>query len=499
MDSALSTTSSIMSHLSSSKSSLPRTESAIFAQETDQFVELSSTKLVVVMCGLPARGKSYISKKIRRYLNWMGVHCEVFNVGNHRRKQVTGAADHTFFDQKNEKNNNLRTQLAMDVLDELIGWLNHGGGHVGIHDATNTTRARRLQILERLSKEPNMTVLFIESICSNDDILHQNIQLKLQSPDYKNSPADQALEDFKARLASYEEVYEGLNEKVDRKVPYVQLIDIGERVIANAIHGYLPSQIVFYLMNYHTSPRKIWLTRHGESTDNMLGRIGGDASLSRNGYNFADDLVDFMLEQSSNLRDDHESLDDSDPHEPGHASSSSSIPTGTPRKFQVWSSCLARAIETVSPLIGKCRSMGDKSPIIKAHRIRALNELFAGSCEGMTYQQIKTVLPEEFKARERNKLTYRYPNGGESYVDLIERLRPIIIELERESSDVLVVAHNAVVRTIIGYFTDTPSEELPFLEVPLHQIICLIPTPFGCEVKLYPLGENCSNSFDSTH
>ena len=454
-------------------------------------MELSTTRLVVVMCGLPARGKSYISKKIRRYLNWMGVHCEVFNVGNYRRKQVTGASDHTFFDQKNEKNNNLRTQLAMDVLEELIAWLNHGGGHVGIHDATNTTRARRAQILERLSKEPNMTVLFVESICSNDDILQQNIQLKLQSPDYRNSAPDQALEDFKARLASYEEVYEGLNEKIDRKVPYVQLIDIGERVIANAIHGYLPSQIVFYLMNYHTCPRKIWLTRHGESTDNMLGRIGGDASLSRNGYDFADDLVDFMLEQAAEPLPEDEN---------GHTNLGQS--TGThpqhPHKFQVWSSCLARAIETVNPLIAKCRSMGDKSPIIKAHRIRALNELYAGSCEGMTYQQIKTVLPEEFKAREKNKLHYRYPNGGESYVDLIERLRPII-ELERENSDVLIVAHNAVVRTIIGYFTDTPSEELPFLEVPLHQVICLIPTPFGCEVKHYPLGQLGSNSFDSTH
>lgn len=494
MDSALSTTSSVMSHLSSSKSSLPRTESLIFAQETDQFVELSSTKLVVVMCGLPARGKSYISKKLRRYLNWMGVHCEVFNVGNYRRTQVTGAADHTFFDQKNEKNNNLRTQLAMDVLEELIHWLNHGGGHVGIHDATNTTRARRSQILERISREKNMTVLFVESICSNDDILHQNIQLKLQSPDYRNSAPDQALEDFKARLASYEEVYEGLNEKIDRKVPYVQLIDIGERVIANAIHGYLPSQIVFYLMNYHTCPRKIWLTRHGESTDNMLGRIGGDASLSRNGYDFSDDLVDFMLEQSSAT-----STESAAENITSNMASSSSSQQGRSRKFQVWSSCLARAIETVNPLIGKCRSMGDRSPIIKAHRIRALNELFAGSCEGMTYQQIKTVLPEEFKARERNKLTYRYPNGGESYVDLIERLRPIIIELERENSDVLIVAHNAVVRTIIGYFTDTSSEELPFLEVPLHQVICLVPTPFGCEVTHYPLGETGSNSFDSTH
>lgn len=443
--------------LSSTRGSLPRTESALFANEMDQFVELSTSKLVVVMCGLPARGKSYISKKIRRYMNWMGVPCEVFNVGNYRRKQVTGTQDHTFFDQKNESNNKLRTQLAMDVLEELIHWL-QAGGHVGIHDATNTTRLRRTQIIERIKKESNIHVLFVESICRKDDILSQNIQLKLQSPDYKGQSADEALSDFRARLASYEEVYEGLDENSDHNVPYIQLIDIGERVIANAIHGYLPSQIVFYLMNYHTSPRRIWLTRHGESLDNVLGRIGGDAALSDRGYDYGDELADFMLT-------------------PGQ---------GSPR-FKIWTSCLLRAIETVQPLLSRTRNMGPASPLLKAHRIRALNELYAGSCEGMTYQQIKVNLPDEFSAREKNKLHYRYPNGGESYIDLIERLRPIIIELERETSDVLIVAHNAVIRTIIGYFTDTPSEELPYLEVPLHNLVCLQPTPFGCVVNSFNL------------
>lgn len=436
----------------SKKGSLPRTESSLFANENDQFVELSTSKLVVVMCGLPARGKSYISKKIRRYMNWMGVPCEVFNVGNYRRKQVSGTQDHTFFDQKNESNNKLRTQLAMDVLEELIHWL-QAGGHVGIHDATNTTRARRMQILERIRKESNISVLFVESICRKDDILNQNIQLKLQSPDYKGQAPDEALSDFRARLASYEEVYEGLDETVDHNISYIQLIDIGERVIANSIHGYLPSQIVFYLMNYHTCSRRIWLTRHGESLDNVLGRIGGDAGLSDRGFDYSDQLADFMFSSQ-----------------------------GSP-KFKIWTSCLLRAIETVQPILSKSKKKGLASPVQKANRIRALNELYAGSCEGMTYQQIKLTLPEEFSAREKNKLHYRYPNGGESYIDLIERLRPIIIELERETSDILIVAHNAVVRTIIGYFTDATSDELPYLEVPLHTLICLEPTPFGCIVK----------------
>lgn len=42
-------------------------------------------KLVIVMVGLPARGKSYITKKISRYLNWLQHDTKIFNVGERRR------------------------------------------------------------------------------------------------------------------------------------------------------------------------------------------------------------------------------------------------------------------------------------------------------------------------------------------------------------------------------------------------------------------------------
>jgi len=43
-------------------------------------------KLLVVMVGLPARGKSYISKMLVRYLCWTRTTVKVFNVGDYRRK-----------------------------------------------------------------------------------------------------------------------------------------------------------------------------------------------------------------------------------------------------------------------------------------------------------------------------------------------------------------------------------------------------------------------------
>jgi 6-phosphofructo-2-kinase len=48
------------------------------------------SKLIIVMVGLPARGKSYITKKIARYLNWQQHDARIFNVGERRRLAAGG-------------------------------------------------------------------------------------------------------------------------------------------------------------------------------------------------------------------------------------------------------------------------------------------------------------------------------------------------------------------------------------------------------------------------
>jgi 6-phosphofructo-2-kinase len=48
------------------------------------------SKLVIVMVGLPARGKSYITKKMTRYLNWLQHDAKIFNVGEKRRVAASG-------------------------------------------------------------------------------------------------------------------------------------------------------------------------------------------------------------------------------------------------------------------------------------------------------------------------------------------------------------------------------------------------------------------------
>lgn len=41
-----------------------------FSASVPQF---TNSPTMIVMVGLPARGKTYISKKLTRYLNWIGV------------------------------------------------------------------------------------------------------------------------------------------------------------------------------------------------------------------------------------------------------------------------------------------------------------------------------------------------------------------------------------------------------------------------------------------
>jgi len=48
-------------------------------------------KILVVTTGLPARGKTHISRALERYLRWMGVKTQVVSLGDYRRKKLGGA------------------------------------------------------------------------------------------------------------------------------------------------------------------------------------------------------------------------------------------------------------------------------------------------------------------------------------------------------------------------------------------------------------------------
>ncbi|KAF9430416.1 hypothetical protein BGZ94_006986 [Podila epigama] len=446
------------------------------------------SKLVVIMVGLPARGKSFIVKKIQRYLTWLQYDTRVFNVGNLRRIASKGdnnngtTHSHAFFDPTNSTAKSIRDELALESLEELIAWLKKGG-RVGIHDATNSSRERRKMLLNRLKLEPNCRVLFIESICTDPVVLSHNIAMKLMSPDYKGVDETKAREDFRKRLENYERAYQTLGEEdEDEGIQYCKLINVGKKVIAYNTQGYLAGQCIFYLMNFNLSPRSIWLTRHGESLDNKLGKIGGDAPLSARGRRYGACLARFIKYQKIQQDEARRNIALQRAAESGVVASSASSLSRDPqlereRTVAVWTSMLKRTRETVE---------GFDPVEYDIKEMRLLNEIYAGICEGLTYAEIEERFPQEFQARKVNKLFYRYPGmGGESYLDVIQRLNPLIIELERMSSDMVIVTHRVVLRILLGYMMDIDRAKMPEMDVPLHTLYCVEPKPHGTVVKRY--------------
>ncbi|MCL2447697.1 MAG: AAA family ATPase, partial [Polyangiaceae bacterium] len=124
-----------------------------------------SAKLAFVMVGLPARGKTFVARKIARYLAWLGHRTRSFNVGAYRRRRYGSRQPHSFFDPDNQAAQEARLAVALDALDDLVAFMGNGGD-VAIYDATNSTRERRTLVRARCA-ERGIDVVFVESICND--------------------------------------------------------------------------------------------------------------------------------------------------------------------------------------------------------------------------------------------------------------------------------------------------------------------------------------------
>ncbi|CAL8276110.1 unnamed protein product [Boreogadus saida] len=411
--------------------------------------QFTNAPTMIVMVGLPARGKTYISKKLARYLNWIGVPTKVFNVGQYRREAVQTYNNFEFFRVDNEEGMAIRKACAAAALKDLAAYFTQEQGQVAVFDATNTTEERRALIL-CFAKERGYKVFFVESMCNDPDIIAENIQqVKLGSPDYADRDTEEAMQDFIQRIGCYEATYVPIDDKTDRRLSYIKIFNVGSRYLVNRVQGHIQSRIVYYLMNIHVTPRSIYLTRHGESELNLLGRIGGDSGLSPRGQRYAQALAGFI--EGQNISD-----------------------------LKVWTSHMKRTIQTAGALGAQYEQW------------KALNEIDAGVCEELTYEEIQEKFPEEFALRDQDKFRYRYPKG-ESYEDMVHRLEPVIMELERQEN-VLVVCHQAVMRCLLAYFLDKSSGDLPYLRCPLHTVLKLTPQAYGCKVEPFFLNIEAVNT-----
>ncbi|XP_041316398.1 6-phosphofructo-2-kinase/fructose-2,6-bisphosphatase 2 isoform X4 [Pyrgilauda ruficollis] len=411
---------------------------------------MTNSPTLIVMIGLPARGKTYMSKKLTRYLNWIGVPTKVFNLGVYRREAVKSYKSYDFFRHDNKEAMEIRKRCALVALEDVKSYLLEECGQIAVFDATNTTRERRDLILN-FAKENAFKVFFVESVCDDPEVIAANIlEVKVSSPDYPERHRENVMDDFLKRIECYKVTYQPLDpDAYDKDLSFIKVINVGQRFLVNRVQDYIQSKIVYYLMNIHVQPRTIYLCRHGESEYNLVGRIGGDSGLSARGKQFSQALKKFIEEQ--------EIVD-----------------------LKVWTSQLKRTIQTAE-------SLG-----VLYEQWKILNEIDAGVCEEMTYAEIEAKYPEEFAMRDQEKYLYRYP-GGESYQDLVQRLEPVIMELERQGN-VLVISHQAVMRCLVAYFLDKSADELPYLRCPLHTILKLTPVAYGCKVETITLDVEAVNT-----
>jgi len=342
----------------------------------------------------------------------------------------------------------------------MISFMSSDGVRVGIYDATNSTRERRNHIRSKL-ESIGSKVFFIESICDNEEMLEINIRsVKLSTPDYKDMDPEEARLDFLARRKQYDDVYETLN---DGDGPHIKVINC-KKFVVSGIRGYLPLKVVHFLMNLHTLPRTFYLTRHGQSEYNLLGKIGGDSSLSKAGVEYARRLAVFARDVIAGGEN------------------------GEERPCRLWTSTLQRTKETAQfinhNILKTTYDNGDKIEWFQFRPMarRNLDELYAGICDGMTYKEIEAKMPSEFERRQKDKLAYRYPRG-ESYMDVTLRLEPLAHELERTREPILIIAHQGILRIIYAYFLGLKREDAPYVNIPLNTIIELSPHAYGCHEK----------------
>lgn len=417
--------------------------------------------LLVALVGLPARGKTHVAHRLARHLNWQGDSTKVFDCSEYRRRRMEAYGKHDIFRADHPTGASVRRQSARDAVHDAIQWLNDGNS-TAIFDGTNITAQQRCELQNHCAKELNIRVLFIECLCDDEVLLKKHVSEILHfSPDYKNMKESEALEDIRNKMDHYVEQYEPINSKTE-DISYIRVHNGGESVDAHKLSGQREGSILGYLSNIKPMPQTLYFSRHGESEFNVLGRIGGDANLSVRGRQYAKALAAHFNKLKSSLPN-----------------------------LEVWTSEMKRTKQTAD---------GIQAP---KFCVRPINELDAGICEGLSYEEMQQRFPQEFAWRDQDKLRYRYP-WGESYIDIMSRLRPTLTALDN-STNVLVVGHQAVLRCILGYFLDAKLDELPYMNVPLHTIIKLTAQghKYHCEMIKIPIEcvnthriqpKNCSSS-----
>lgn len=336
-------------------------------------------------------------------------------------------------------------------------------GQIVIYDAVNASKAIRRKVRQQFAAADIQT-LFIESVCTDEKIIQANVRnVKVSSPDYQGWEPQKAVEDYLRRINAKIPFYEEMSRDDEDDLSWVKMINIGERMVVNkgttaggkggssGNFGYLGSRIVFFLMNLHVKPRILYFARAGKSADRTYR---SDAPLAPEGREYAEKMCLTVLERREFLR-------------------SEAIKAGLEpedRSLTVWTSVRQRTVASVEPL----RQAG--CVLRRRPQLSAMNP---GVYDTLTLDQIKERYPGEAEKHAEDPFLHRFPRA-ESYHDVAIRLEPVILEIERERNDLIIVAHESILKILYGYFMGIPARAIPDLKMPRNVIFEVRPSSYNC-------------------
>jgi 6-phosphofructo-2-kinase/fructose-2,6-biphosphatase 4 len=353
-----------------------------------------SGRMVIATVGLPARGKTHTSVALARYLRWLGVKTRIFHLGDYRRATMgegKEVPDDYFFINASPSSVLLRQKILRKCREDIYNFLEHENGQIAIYDAVNPSAAGRIALAQEFSKH-NVQTLFIESHCTDEKIIEENVRsVKISSPDYQGWSDKDAVKDYLARINARIPHFESMEEA---ELHYVKMINAGERVVVNnCAFNYLSQRIVFYLLNLHTKHRSVYFARAGTTRDEDSYKA--DASLSADGIAYSEKMSDALISHREGERRQLVERGASD------------IPLKT---LTIWTSTRRRTVETSHYLesLGYCVKQRSQ-----------MSQLNPGVCEKMSEQKIREQYPEEVRKHERDPYHHRYPRAEVSIIFLV--------------------------------------------------------------------------------
>ncbi|KAJ7634849.1 6-phosphofructo-2-kinase-domain-containing protein [Roridomyces roridus] len=456
---------------------------------TDSGLLFHAGKILIITIGLPARGKTHISRALERYLRWMGVKTQVVSLGDYRRKTLGGAQklppDYFTLGEKTPETMALRNGVSQGCEQTIWDYF-ETGGQVVIYDANNGTREARQTLAEKFDKA-GIHVVMLESLCDNQEIIERNIRsVKISSPDYRGWDPDKAVEDYYGRIRDHEKYYEPVEETT---WPFIRIINVGEKIMVNDIQGYLQSRIVFFLMNIHNRYRTIYFARSGQSL--IEHSYKADSDLSPPGWDYAERLKEFVVERRAK-----QGLSD--------------------RRLVIWTSTRRRAHHTAwpfqaaaqasaSPSVSTFGFQGSSEPLtpdattaaaprtstpslnVKVIEKPQMSEINPGIWDGLSPDQARKYYPADWERFSKDPYAFRAPRA-ESYHDLSVRLEPVLIELEREKEDLLIIGHASVIRCLLAYLIGLPASEIPAIEIARGDLLEVVPASYGVHSQRFTFG-----------